>query len=154
MGVFEDIIAAVESYPEDHVTLEIVDVSYPGSVYQTSEIAFFKVDIRNSGPMHMKNVTVRLVARNGAQVRDNGAFEDDAISDVYPTIAGHRPDLANVLDMPFELLAPSEPNTEARNLVKVTLHDWDLVWDHALIGHSDPTEAIVDKWASSVQPRS
>jgi hypothetical protein len=136
------------------VTLELVNVVTAETQVNTSEVVLFQVKVSNAGPMHMTQVTVLLEGRNGAQVRAQGSFEDSAESDVYPTIEAHDAsgDRGKVLDVPFQLLAPRDPQDEA-NLVKASLMNWDLTWDHALQGHTDPQQDVKATWGAEVHPR-
>lgn len=152
MGTILDQIAdEATNYADDHVTLEIVDIITAGTVVNPSEVVLFKVKVSNAGPMHMERVTVRLRGRNGAQVRAQGGFEESAVSDVYPTIEAHDAsgERGKVLDVPFQLLAPPDDQPETV-LVAATLEDWDLTWDHALNGHTDPQRDVRATWSAEV----
>lgn len=152
--ILDQIVDEAAAYADDYVTLEIVDVVTAGSVVNATEVVLFKVKVSNAGPMHMERVTVLLQGRNGAKVRAEGSFENRAESDVYPTIEAHDPsgDRGKVLDVPFQLLAPRDPQPEA-NLVKASLKKWDLTWDHALNGHTDPQRDVKATWGAEVHPR-
>jgi hypothetical protein len=55
---FDDMTTAIETYPNGHVEIEIVDVEVPGNVLNIEEEARFRVKVTNRGPLHLKNLRV------------------------------------------------------------------------------------------------
>ena len=138
MPLLDDLVAAVEAYPETYVVLEIVDVNITGNVLNTGERASFKVKVTNNGPLHLTNVTVRVSGQNGATVKNSGAaapFEGSFISGEFDTIDAHGGSQLNVGTYTFEAPAGAQAS---KTLVKATLEDWNGDPDHIFIGHSDP----------------
>lgn len=53
--------------------------------------------------------------------------------------------------MPFQLLAPRDPQDRA-NLVKASLEEWNLTFDHPLSGHTDPQPDVKATWGARIHP--
>ena len=84
--VLDDIKDAVEAYPTTYVKLEIVDIEKDGDIVNTGEEVRFHVKVTNDGPMTMKDVRLKAVAKNGTEVksgRGRSRFRDG--SSVGPT---------------------------------------------------------------------
>ena len=50
----------------------------------------------------------------------------------------------------FILEAPNATKPDGTLLVEVTVEEYNLLWDHILIGHSDPTTTPKATFSSSV----
>jgi hypothetical protein len=151
-GFFEQMITAVEEYPETYVDLEIVDVYFSGDVLNVGEAAAFNVKVTNRGPLHLTDVTLRISGQNGATVRNGNSpapFVSDFVTVELPTINAHGGSQEYSAPLPY-FKAPAQSQA-SKTLVKVTLEDWNLNLDHALIGHSDPhTNAPKGTYAAEV----
>ena len=92
MPIFEQILTELETYPQDYLVLEIVDVGIPGEVLNVNDIAPFKIRVTNNGPLHLTNVTLRVSGQNGAVVRAGVGAEwvSSYISPVVPIINAHN----------------------------------------------------------------
>jgi hypothetical protein len=157
MGFFDDMTAAVASYPVDDVLIQIVEFTFPDDVLNVGELATFKVKVTNTGPLNLTNVTVRVKGQHGAQLKNPGIildgntiprpaaraaaqaivvsqFVDELVSKELPTIGGHGGTATSEV---FTLKAPDLPQA-SQTLVKATLEQWDGDLAHSLIGHSDP----------------
>jgi hypothetical protein len=156
MGFFDDMTAAVASYPVDDVLIQIVDFTFPDAVLNVGEEATFKVKVTNTGPLNLTNVTVRVKGLHGAKLRNPGVilddttiprptaraaaqivvaqFVDELVSRPLPTILG---DGGTATSEVFTLKAPEVPQA-SQTLVKATLEAWDADLTNPLVGHSDP----------------
>lgn len=151
MAFFDNMITAVETYPETNVTLEIVDVTITGNVLNVNEIANFRVKVSNTGPLNLTNVTVRIKGLNGATVANNGAaapFVSEFITQELPTITGHGGSALTV-GSPLKFKAPAGAQA-SKNLVKATLEAWDSDLNHILLAHSDPLDTVQGIYAAEV----
>jgi hypothetical protein len=141
MGFFDDFAGAIESYPDDYVTLEIIEVSVPGNALNEDEIGSYRVQVRNTGPIDMADLTVRIRGLNGVLVKNNGAAaplvtEVVTVAGQFPTIKGHNGNAPQEnTGSPFGFKAPPNPQPVI-DLFEVSVEGWTGVLDHALESHS------------------
>lgn len=151
MGFFDDMNAALEVYPETDVTIEIVDVVFPGSALNEGEIGSFRVKVTNTGPLHLDGVTLRIKGMHGATVANNGAaapFVSEFVTQVLPRVNAHGGSQLTV-GSPLKFKAPSAPQP-AKTLFKATLEAWDANLDHILLAHSDPLDTVKGTFSAEV----
>jgi uncharacterized repeat protein (TIGR01451 family) len=150
--ILDDIKDAVEAYPTSYVKLEIVDIVKDGDIVNTGEEVRFHVRVTNDGPMTMKDVRLKAVAKNGTEVKSGSAaavFGATALgSTIIDTLGGHGG--SNEVSL-FVLEAPNVAKPDGTLLVEVTVEEYNLLWDHILIGHSDPTTTPKATFSSSVE---
>ena len=142
---FEEMSNAVATYPATFVDLEIVDVVTPGAL-NAGDRPSFRVKITNRGALELTGVTLKIKGLNGATVKQNGAAapfvpEFVTVPSQLATVGAHAPrgtDSSQTTNgSPFSFEAPGSAQP-SRNLVQVTLEDWNPTLNHILIGHSDP----------------
>jgi hypothetical protein len=150
VAFFDDMLVALESYPETYVTLEIIDVEIEdgdGDHLNVNDKAAFMVKLTNSGPLNLTDVTVRIDGVHGATVKSEGAaaqFQDYFVWDLSrrPTINGDGGELIVPMgSVPFQFKAPAEEQDE-KTLVKATLEHWDGDLSRIMINHSDPHREV------------
>ena len=92
MGTFQAIADESESYLEENVDIEIVDVEFAtGEALNVEETATFKVKVTNRGLLNMDDVIVRVSGQNGALVKSPNAaaeFTDEFDIGTFDTITG------------------------------------------------------------------
>jgi hypothetical protein len=150
--ILEQIADAVVAYPSTDVELEIVDISLDGETVNTRETGSFRVKVTNRGPLTMKDVRLKAIARNGAEVKSGGAAEQfgpEALSaNTIETIAGHGGfDDSSAL---FIFEAPNATKPDGTVLVEVTVESWNALWDHTLNSHSRASTTPKVTFASAV----
>jgi hypothetical protein len=156
MGFFDDMNAALETYPETDVELEIFDVFIGGEdAINVGETGGFRVRVTNNGPLDLKDVTVRVKGLNGTTVEDNvpGAelVEEFVTATAFSLIEAQGGSVFTSPRLSFK--APSEPSDgEPQNLIKVTLEDWDASLNHILVDQSNPLSTVKTIFASEVHP--
>ncbi|WP_341890430.1 hypothetical protein [Variovorax sp. YR752] len=151
MAFFDDMNAALETYPETNVTIEIVDVVLTGSALNVNETASFRVKVTNTGPLNLTGVTLRVKGQNGATVKDSGAiapFVSEFVGAELATIAAHGGSQLSP-GSPYTLKAPGAAQA-AKTLVKASLEAWDANLDHILLAHSDPLATVKGTYSSAV----
>jgi hypothetical protein len=151
-SILEQIADAVVAYPSAEVELEIVDISLDGEEVNTGETGSFRVKVTNRGPLTMKDVRLKAVAKSGARVKSGGAaeqFRDSALSaNAIETLAGHGGFDDSSAIFIFE--APNGTKPEGTALVEVTVEEWNALWDHTLNSHSRASTSPKVTFASAV----
>lgn len=131
-GVLDDIADAVADYLANYVNVTFVDVDpESGDVVNTNEEANFKLRVFNNGPLTMKDVKLRIVAKNGAKVKGNGAidvFDGEAFANTISTVGGHESKTTEML----QLKAPSGTKPAGTDLVEAYVDDWNALWTYTL----------------------
>ena len=148
---FEDMVTAVETYPESFVTIEIIDVDFPGDALNVSETGTITVTVHNSGALFLDNVTVKVKGINGAVVKNQSAlalFVPEFVTQEFDEIAAHGGS-ETLPGSKLSFRAPSSAQS-LKDLVEVTLEGWNGRLDHILDGHSDPVESVKATFASKV----
>lgn len=149
---FNEMTTAVETYPVANVTLEIVDVTFPGNALNIIEEGKFKVKVTNNGPLVLTGVTLKIKGLNGATVKDNGVlaqFVSEFVTQPLPTLAGHAGSQTPQFTSLLSFKAPGAPHA-SRNLFQATLEAWDCNTDHIMNGHSDPLDTVKASYAAEV----
>ena len=140
MAFFDDMTTALETYPVDNVTIEIVDVVFAGSAINVGEEGTFKVRVNNNGPLEMTDVILKISSQNGARVRNNGGaappFASEFITSLtqIPTITGHDGSVTST-GGGFKFKAPAGAQG-AKVLIKATIEGWNANLNHILNSHS------------------
>lgn len=141
MPVLDDLVSEVNKYPETHLKLEIVEVDVPGTELNVSEIGTFKIRVRNSGPLDVVKLTLKITGLNGTTVAQNvigQPFVGSIQTTPLPMVRGHGGSVVTLGD-PYRFKAPNTPRS-AQDLVKVTVERWDGLLDHIFQDHSDQSE--------------
>jgi hypothetical protein len=146
VAFFDDMMVALEAYPETYVTLEILGVDDVGDVLDVEDEGTFEVKLTNNGPLNLTGVTVRIDGKNGAKVKDNNILAEFKSDFVWnnqgrelPTINGDGGELVVPMSVgPFGFKAPAEPSQDEKVLVKATLQAWDGDLSRIMINHSNP----------------
>ncbi|MEN8374743.1 MAG: hypothetical protein ABFS34_04785 [Gemmatimonadota bacterium] len=68
MGMLDDLLAAINTYPSDSVTVDVVDFEEPGAHINVKEICRFRVRVRNNGQLDMRNVRLHVEGSRFASV--------------------------------------------------------------------------------------
>lgn len=151
MAFFDDMTAALETYPLTHVAIEIVDVVLTGSALNVSETASFRVKVTNNGPLNLTGVTLRVKGMNGVTVKNSGAiapFVSEFVGAELATIAAHGGSQLSP-GSPYTLKAPGAAQA-AKTLVKASLEAWDANLDHIMLAHSDPLSTVNGSYSAAV----
>ncbi len=156
MSYFQDFVDAVEAYPGDYLTIQIVDVNIPGTALNAAEVGTFKVQVSNSGPLHVTDVKFRVTGLHGSQVHDSGAAtpwttEFVTAGSIDKVFAHQGQNFAVLGGSALQFKAPSAAHP-SQSLVKVALEDWNCNLLHPLDDHSDPNAAVKATYATEVFP--
>jgi hypothetical protein len=149
--ILDEIASAVQAYPVTDVELELIDLDLDGQDLNVRELFSFHVRVTNRGPLTMKDVRLKAVAKNGAEVKSGGAAEQfgtEAVSaNLIETIAAGDSDEGTAI---FIVEAPNRAKPDGTVLVDVTLHSWNAVWDDLLNTRSDASNTPKLTFASRV----
>lgn len=154
MGFFQEYQTGIETYVRDHVAIEIVDVELdsPADGLSAGEVAWFKIEIHNTGPVDMADITVRVRGCNGAKVRSadvasqwTNEFTTEAGR--FPLVPGHNDNNPTTNSGRFSLLAPPNPQPR-RVLVDATVEAWSPELTHLHHGHANSRSHRSDRSAA------
>jgi hypothetical protein len=148
MGLIEDFNNAVALYPVDYVDLEFVDFDFDGDVLNKHEVAEFRVQVTNRGPLNMTGVKLHIVGQHGAKVAGTGTsatFSDDIVADIPDPIPANGGSVVTTGGR-MKLQAPDKVQ-DAKALMRATLKAWDADLNFVLV---DNTTALSEPKANFV----
>jgi hypothetical protein len=140
-NVLTELNAAIASYPETNVVLEIEEVEYPGDAVNALDEGFFMVRVINNGDMNLTDVMLKVKGLNGALVKTGGALDVEYREECEISVPDVHGDGNSEVTIGSRLRfkAPSEPSEdgEPQDLFKVTMKFWNVTWDRMLNAHTD-----------------
>lgn len=137
MPVLTDLTNELETYLDTYVTCEFVEVDIPGNTLNVNEEVKFQLAVRNTGPLNLTDLEIRLVGRNGTLVKSNGAIDDLGPEAVQPMRDGVRAHNGNDPERTPILTFKAPPGTKGAgtDLVEVFIDTFDANLDHLLLVH-------------------
>ena len=137
---FNDFRAAMHDYPEQFVTLEIVEVDFAGNVINTREEGTFRVQVTNNGLLDMTDVTLKVTGLAGTLVKTGGAADFDfrdalSIGMESDTIPGQG-GVSVTTGSKLQFKAPAGPKPEGTQLLEATIEAWNGSLARILNTHS------------------
>lgn len=157
MSILDDLVTEVRTYPHNHLKLEIIEVDFPGPNINTREEGTFTLQVSNSGPLDVRDLSLIVTGKNGTQVRGPGAaavFADEAVSNVFEFVEAHQPNRPVRMSggaMRFKAPAMAKPEVV---LIEVSVGYWNTDLNHPLLSHSDPDPDTSTTYRSQVLLRS
>jgi hypothetical protein len=148
MTVLTDIATAMNRYPLDETTIEIVDVAVQdgiGPEINANEIFKFKVQVTNDGHVNMTDVYVHVNGKNGAHVSFNPdkGFAKDKTLKVGPLSVNGGGASNSTSYLYFK--APAGAKPAGTELLETHIFDWSGNFDHYFSNHTnDEDHATVD----------
>jgi hypothetical protein len=151
MSVIDDIAVAMDRYPEDETTIEIINVVRSDGSNDTDvnelENWDFNVKLTNNGHVNMSNVSLHVLGLNGTKVREKplagetpGAFVVGmVVGDLNPNGGG---DSRTTRVLQFK--APPDTKPAGTQLLHAHVENWDAetAFDHFFSNHTkSDTEA-------------
>ncbi len=154
--ILEELEKAYEDYPHVYLELDLVDVSFPGSVINTDEVVSYRIQAINRGPLDMNEVGLRVTGLNGTEVKSNGAAAQwsnsiEISGAWFGNVPGHNGNSPVVSGgSPFQF-RPTVASATARDLVRIEVTGWDSDGSHLEIAHTraDPEANVVYQAAVS-----
>lgn len=154
--VLADLVDAVETYPQKHLTVEIYDVDPPGAEtgINEREDVTFKVHVHNSGALEILGLTFLIEAEAGAdgvKLHGGAAVNPSLVSTPIEVVPAHMADgdWVDPLDGHFHFQAGA-PSGGQVDLVKASVNAWNGSLRHVLESHSDPNPAVQDTLTKTV----
>jgi hypothetical protein len=156
MTIINDLVAEIEAYPHESLTLEIVEVDPPGGAVNIDEDVLFRIQASNSGALDVNDLTVLVEGLNGTRVKQNGAaaqFVSSFTTSVgqFPRVPAHQgntPVLST--GSPFHFEAPGSPKPAGTQLVRISVVDWRTDLNHVFVNHSRADAAANATYSSAV----
>jgi hypothetical protein len=146
MPFLTDLQNAIEDYPKDRCTVEIVNYSVlsgPTQLLNVQDRFQFSVKVTNRGPLNMKKVVVRAIGTEFADVGPDGAttFGDHYDSHEY-SLAANDGEIHSFTAGPFSGRANKKtPATggvaQVPPIVTARIQSWDADLDYLLKGASE-----------------
>lgn len=133
MTFLTEYTTAIETYLDDHVNLEIRNVTYDGDQINVGETGTFEILITNHGPVRMRNVRLLVRGLDGMRVKHQGATSQ---FDTHMTLSGSDSidvaanggtfliaDDSDDWNQTLSFEAPAN-RLSRRGLIEVSIDDW------------------------------
>lgn len=127
MSVLDDIANAMNSYPQDETTIEVVNVDRVGNSSDTAvnagEIWEFHVKLTNNGHVDMTAVSLHVLGLNGTMVREKSTdtfVNSMVVGNLNPAGGG-----GSVTTRAFQFQAPPGTEPAGTELFHVHIQEWD-----------------------------
>jgi hypothetical protein len=155
MSVLDDIKNAVLAYPHDELTIEIIEVAWPGVGIDDEDDCTFRFQVANGGTLNVKNLDLHVQGLNGTQVKANGAAAQWVTSfttgdSYFGDVPAHQPDNPIVSAGNKFHFKPTRSSTTITDLVRVSVWNWHSDFDHIFDGHTDADGAASAVYSSAV----
>ncbi len=146
MTVLSEIADAMNRYPQDETTIEIINVAKVGDSGDTDvnerEVWEFHVKLTNNGHVDMTNVSLHILGLNGAKVREtpSDTFEEGMIVGDLNPVGGGGVSTSRA----FQFKAPAEEKPAGTQLLHAHVQEWDCEggFEHFFSNHTkDDNEA-------------
>jgi len=158
IAILEDLEQAVEDYPHVYLVLEFVELAFPGNTINKNDDCTFRIQLTNTGPLDVKDLTLLVEGLNDTQVKSNGAaavFDDSfpLTSTFLGTIPAHNGDSPVVTGGNKFHFKPTKASSTIEDLMKVSVTGWNTDFTHIEINHSR-ADALAETTFSSIVDRS
>ncbi|RZL85735.1 MAG: hypothetical protein EOP82_32105 [Variovorax sp.] len=148
MTVLTDIANAMDRYPTDETTIEIIDVAKEGNANDTDinelEVWKFKVRVTNTGHLDMTGVSLFIRGLNGATVSESPTPPSDfATSMIAGNLNPPGGDNSRQTQYLYFMAPPQEQNPDTP-LIDVHINDWSSDFNHFFSNHTRNHTAAED----------
>lgn len=152
MPVIQELTAELEAYPANYVTLD-VEGWIPGQVVNMNDELNFWLVVRNTGPITLNNVTIKVVGKNGAKVKKSNDpdFETSIYTATIDRVKAHNGEAPPETER-MTLKAPARRKPAGTLLIEALIEDWDGDFEHMLYSHTRPSTTANGTWESQVYP--
>ncbi len=156
MGFIDDYTTGINTYPDENVVIEIVDVDVNGGgALNTNDEGSFRVQVTNNGPLTLTDVVLKVEGLNGTKVKQNGA--GSSYEQVFLTSSGVVEQLPAVTHnntvvstgSAFGFKAPAR-NMPVSDLIKITFEDWKPDFEHIHTSHTNERPTVTAVYRDNV----
>lgn len=152
MSVLDDLETAVKRYPRDHLSIRVVHIEYDGQAINVGDDVTFRVEVSNAGPLHVRDLTVKLTGLAGTLVKGNGAvalWADEVVIPIGDVYAHQPQEWQGSERLHLKATAATSAETE---LARITVEDWDADADHVWNALSGADRRAQASFAAVVEP--
>ena len=140
MGMFDDLLTAINQYPSEDVTISVTDFKEPGSHINVGETCSFRVRVENNGQLDMRDVRLHVEGSDFTSVSVTNflgiptSFSDSVISGGR-NIDAHGSATFGDFHVHADAATP-DGGTVDRDLFTVHISSFDAGLEHILRDHS------------------
>jgi hypothetical protein len=157
MTALDDVYNDIKNYPSTYVTIDIIDVNWPGPAINDDDEVEFRFQATNTGMLNMADVQFLVEGLNGTLVKGNGAaatYVDSLTTSAgfFDDLPAHHPDEPVTWATGPIFFKPTRafPNV-AHDLVRVSVAGWSSSWDHVFDNHTEADPNAQDTYSSTVE---
>ena len=154
MSILDDIKDAVLAYPHEELTIEIVEVTWPGAGIDDEDDCTFRIQVANGGTLTVKNLELlvdgvgdTLVKGNGAAAQWGSSF---LLTAYFEDVPAHQPSTPVVSGGNKFHFKPQSASTNPKDLMIVSVWNWTSDFDHVFAGHTNTDFAANAVYRSAV----
>jgi len=153
MGLLDDLLSAINTYPADNVEIDIVDFSGSDGHINVGEIWNFRVKVTNNGQLDMNNLDLHIRGSEWTIV-GNVAFLPTFGSHIYSGKKDVDAHSARTFG-PFYMRATQATGnggTDNEDIVSANIHSYDAGLNHILRDHGHHASNPIDNYRRHVHP--
>lgn len=139
MSTIDDLLAAINTYPNGNVVISVINFSEPGTHINQGELCSFDVRVENNGQLDMKNVTLHVEGSGWTSVAISAwhggpsSFSNSSIS-YARDVDAHASTTFGKFYMMADTATPDQGQA-ARDLITVHVQTFDADLYHILRDH-------------------
>ena len=156
MTALDDVYNDIKNYPGTYVTIDIIDVNWPGPTINAQDQVEFRFQATNTGMLDMTDVQFLIEGLNGTQIKGNGAaavYADSLTTNAgfFDDLPAHHPnDPVTWATSPFFFKPTNAFPKVAHDLVRVSVAGWSSSWDHVFDNHTEADPDAKGSYSSTV----
>ncbi len=137
----EDLTDAIEQYPHEYLTIEIVNVSYPGRTINRQDDVSWYFQVSNRGPLVARELSFLIEGLNGTEVKGSGAVAQWVSSWTtstpwFPDVPAHSGDTPVLMPGNAFHFKPTQASQSPTELVRISVAGWNTDFAHPFVSHS------------------
>ena len=135
MGMIDDLLSAIDDYPEESVEISIVDFREPGTHINVNETCSFRVRVENNGPLDLDDLILHIESSGFTRVGRTPLAFSDVISSGRRDVDAH----SSVTYGTFFMRADSATGNQGQleeDLISVHISGFNASLQHILRDHS------------------
>ena len=151
MSTIDDLLTAINGYPNEHVELRVINFKEPGTHINVGEICTFNVRVENNSVLDMKSLKLHVRGTRYASVGRFPYFFVESFISEGRTVDAH----ASVTFGPFWMRAGGatpDGGTSNEDLFSVHISLYDASLHHILYDHSHHAAAPEFNYNRHIHP--